>query len=191
MIKTAIVFTLILTSLSSAHAAEVTALPDWTLETSEGTPVNLQDAVDQRATILLFWATWCPFCKALMPHLQSIKMEYQDSVQILAINVFDDGDAAAIIADAGYDFVLLMSGDAVAKEYGISGTPGLLILGPDRVSRFDLRFLEKIDLSGRGAATTNRQKAALLAPYWAAQARMSLDDVLRNAYQKKAAAGPD
>ncbi len=27
-------------------------------------------------TIILFWATWCPYCKALMPHLQSIVDEF-------------------------------------------------------------------------------------------------------------------
>ncbi|MCP5091039.1 MAG: redoxin domain-containing protein, partial [Gammaproteobacteria bacterium] len=28
----------------------------------------------QQPVILLFWATWCPYCKALMPHLQSIRL---------------------------------------------------------------------------------------------------------------------
>ena len=185
MLKTTIICALMLTGLSNSSAAHATVLPDWTLKTSNGVPVNLQGAVDQRATILLFWATWCPFCKALMPHLQSIKLEYQDSVQILAIDVFDDGDAVAFMADAGYDFTLLLSGDAVAEEYGISGTPGLLIVGPDRISQFDLRLLPRIDLSGHHATTTNRQKAALLALYWAAEVRKSLDEVLRTSYRTK------
>src|SRR3546814_9228256 len=29
-----------------------------------------------RPTVVLFWATWCPYCKALMPHLQSMLDEY-------------------------------------------------------------------------------------------------------------------
>ncbi len=33
---------------------------------------SMQAGVD----IYLFWASWCPYCKALMPHLQSIQVEY-------------------------------------------------------------------------------------------------------------------
>jgi hypothetical protein len=53
MLKTTMICALILTSLSIVHAAGTTVLPDRTLETSEGTPVNLQDAVNQRATTLI------------------------------------------------------------------------------------------------------------------------------------------
>ena len=73
--------------LPAIGLAEQTA-PDWTLLTSDGLKVNLAEEAGKQTTILFFWATWCPYCKALMPHLQSIRLEYGDSVNILAINVF-------------------------------------------------------------------------------------------------------
>ena len=85
--------------------------PDWTLSTADHIAINLDAAVQQKATILLFRAAWCPCCEALMPHLQSIAHEYQDSVQILAINVFDDGAPVAFIDGAAYDFTLLLHGE--------------------------------------------------------------------------------
>ena len=50
--------------------------PDWTFETIDGTPLTLSEEVSEQTTILFFWASWCPYCKALMPHLQSIELEY-------------------------------------------------------------------------------------------------------------------
>lgn len=41
----------------------------------------------ERPTIILFWATWCPYCKALMPHLQSIMLEHPGKVDVLALNI--------------------------------------------------------------------------------------------------------
>jgi len=115
---------------------------DWTLTTPDGVEVNLQDEVEQQATVLFFWASWCPYCKALMPHLQSMRFEYGDQVKILAINIFEDSDPVAVIAKGGYDFTLLLEGDMEAGEYGITGTPGVIILDmcaltcePCRVSR--------------------------------------------------------
>jgi hypothetical protein len=49
-----------------------------------------------------------------MPHLQSIRLEYGDAVEILAINIMEDGDPVRYIADAGYDFTLLLSGVSCA-----------------------------------------------------------------------------
>ena len=112
---------------------------DWTLNTPEGLSVNLAHEVGQQATVLFFWASWCPYCKALMPHLQSMQFEYGDNIKLLAINIFEDGDPVAVIEEAGFDFTLLLDGDVEAGEYGITGTPGVIILDRKRSIHFDLR----------------------------------------------------
>ena len=147
--------------------------PDWTLVAADGQSVRLQHIVSGRTTILLFWATWCPYCKALMPHLQSMRLEYGDKIQVLAINFRDDGDPVAFMKDNGYDFTLLLDGENVADLYGIWATPGVLILDGDRAIRFDLRALPPIDLPQQRA--NHRIRAAHRAPYWASEIRKRLD----------------
>lgn len=159
--------------------------PDWTLSTPDGVDVHLDDVVSEQATVLFFWATWCPYCEALMPHLQSMRLEYGADVRILAISIFEDGDPVAVIEGAGYDFTLLLDGDIEAGDYGITGTPGVIILDKDRVIRFDLRSLPRLKLSGSGDATGIRRKAAFRAPYWAAEIRKSLDAVIADVYTPK------
>ena len=84
-----LVFFLILPGV--APAGDISVAPDWTLASAEGDSVRLSDEVQEQAVVLLFWATWCPYCKALMPHLQSLRLEHGDSIKILAIN-FKDKD---------------------------------------------------------------------------------------------------
>ncbi|MFC4324197.1 redoxin domain-containing protein [Litchfieldia salsa] len=61
--------------------------PDFELETLDGQLVKLSELKGKKI-ILNFWATWCPPCKAEMPHMQSF-YEDQDhgSVEILAVNL--------------------------------------------------------------------------------------------------------
>ncbi|MFD1707658.1 peroxiredoxin family protein [Siminovitchia sediminis] len=62
--------------------------PDFTLETLDGETVSLSDYKGKKV-ILNFWASWCPPCKAEMPHLQNYyetKAE-QENVEILAVNL--------------------------------------------------------------------------------------------------------
>jgi len=180
MSKALIISVLMLAGLPQARTAEPVVAPDWTLEMADGSSVNLDDAASQRVTILFFWATWCPYCKALMPHLQSLKLEYPDTVQVLAINIFEDGDPVAFIEDAGYEFTLLLSGDAVADRYGVTATPGVFILDSNRTLHFDLRSLPRIVSSDHGDSASNQRKAALRAPYWAAAIRKNVDELLQN-----------
>ncbi|AZU62068.1 peroxiredoxin family protein [Neobacillus mesonae] len=61
--------------------------PNFQLKTLEGKDVQLSDMKGKKL-ILNFWATWCPPCKAEMPHMQKF---YQDNkgknVEILAVNL--------------------------------------------------------------------------------------------------------
>ena len=153
--------------------------PDWTLTTPDGEAVRLSDAVEEQPVVLLFWATWCPYCKALMPHLQSIRFEYGDAVRVLAIHFRDDdGDPVAFVNEAGYDFTLLPDGGDVAELYEVWGTPGVLIIDGDMQIRFDLRDLPRNEPPELGASKSHRKKAAWRAPWWAAAVRKQLDDVL-------------
>ncbi len=62
--------------------------PDFELETLDGQSVKLSDYKGQKV-ILNFWASWCPPCKAEMPHMENYYKEKakQENVEILAVNL--------------------------------------------------------------------------------------------------------
>lgn len=152
--------------------------PPFHLTDAEDKPFRFPDQL-KGPTIVLFWATWCPYCKALMPHLQSIDLEYGDQIEILAIHFRDDkGDPVGFVRDAGYDFTLLTDGNDVAELNGIWSTPGVLIVDTNRVIRFDLYTVPRREFPESDEAVSHRKKAGYRAPYWAAEIRKSLDIVL-------------
>ncbi|WBL15677.1 peroxiredoxin family protein [Sutcliffiella sp. NC1] len=61
--------------------------PDFELETLEGEPLKLSDFRGEKV-ILNLWATWCPPCRAEMPHMQDYYEKHKnDGVIILAVNL--------------------------------------------------------------------------------------------------------
>ena len=167
---------IVLLSLISANAAaqEAPLAPDWTLQNINGDEIVLSEIVPGKTTVLLFWASWCPYCKALMPHLQSMKLEYGDDLQIVAINFRDKGDPVAYVEEQGFDFEQLLKGEAVAEQYGLWGTPGLLVIDENQKVLFDLRQIQTAPAPADKDAS-HRRKAAYRAPYWAAETRKAID----------------
>ncbi len=161
-------------ALASAEARAGSA-PDFATVAVDGSTIKLSEEVSEQTTVLFFWASWCPYCKALMPHLQSVRLEYGDDVRILAIHFRDDAEGAAYVAAMGYDFTVIPEGDNIAKRYGVHSTPGLVIPDADLEIRFDLRDLQRRELPAELA--THTQKAAFRAPFWAAEIRKAIDDV--------------
>lgn len=158
--------------LSSYEAA-----PSFELNTPDGQPVALPNPEDGGVDVYLFWATWCPYCTQLMPHLQSIKDEYGDDVNIYAINISDNGNPIEYIENNGYEFTLLLGGDSVAKQYEIEGTPGLVLVDGDGHHRFDMATLlapayKALDGLKHG------QRSKRIAPWWAAQIRNEIQIIL-------------
>jgi thiol-disulfide isomerase/thioredoxin len=101
----------------------------WQGHGADGKPVRFDPAQLRRPAILLFWATWCPYCKALMPHLQKVlDAAGKERLDVYAIDIKDDGDPVAELRERGQTFTLVRDGDAIADLYGIKGTPGLLLV---------------------------------------------------------------
>ncbi|MDS8854824.1 TlpA disulfide reductase family protein, partial [Streptococcus pneumoniae] len=70
--------------------------PDFTLTDQNGDTVKLSDYRGKKV-ILNFWATWCPPCRAEMPHMQEFHENNTDGdVVILAVNLTaqDNGEEA-------------------------------------------------------------------------------------------------
>ena len=96
---------------------------------ADGRAIRFDPERLQRPAILLFWATWCPYCKALMPHVQAVRdAAGAAQLDVYAIDIKDDGDPAAELRERGQTFTLVRDGDAIAERYGITGTPGLLLV---------------------------------------------------------------
>jgi len=106
--------------------------PDWTLTKTDGSDMSFYKEAGDKPVVLLFWATWCPYCRALMPELESLKQELDNQYRFYALNIFEDSDPVAHMRENNYSFTLLPEADPVAKAYGVKGTPGVIVVSGDK-----------------------------------------------------------
>jgi thiol-disulfide isomerase/thioredoxin len=161
--------------------------PPWTLPAPSGENFRYPDDL-QGPTIIFFWATWCPYCKALMPHIQSILDEYRGAEpsggkqpEVLAVVFRDDGDPARVLRQHGYEFTLFTEGDAVAEAWNVKGTPGLFLADSQGRIVFSRAAIAQAEYppmrEHQFKQLSNTQKAARVAPYWASRLRRALDEL--------------
>ncbi len=92
--------------------------PDFTMNTLDGKEVKLSDYKGKKV-VLNLWASWCPPCKAEMPHMQKYYEENKDkkNVEILAVNLTtmekDQSNIQSFVDDYGLTFPIPLdeSGD--------------------------------------------------------------------------------
>ncbi len=61
----------------------------------ELTTQSFDEAVSKGVTLVDFWAEWCGPCRMIAPLLDELAGEYQGRVQIVKVNVDNEGDLAA------------------------------------------------------------------------------------------------
>ena len=109
--------------------------PNWTLPTDDNEALEYYPDSEGKVSVILFWATWCPYCAKLMPHLQKVYDKYRDKgLRLYAVDVFEDDNTDPIqyYTEKGYTFNLLLYGDSVAELYGVEGTPGLFVVNKNK-----------------------------------------------------------
>jgi len=79
--------------------------PDFTLTSLDGKNITLSELRGKKV-VLNFWATWCPPCKAEMPHMQNYYEQHakKDNVEIIAVNL--TSEERDVTADAKVDSVM-------------------------------------------------------------------------------------
>jgi thiol-disulfide isomerase/thioredoxin len=134
-----------------------------------GKAVEFPAVAGGKPAIVVFWATWCGYCKAFMPYLKNIEADYAaQGVKVVAINAKErgQGDPKAYVAGLGFKPIAVAEGDAIAEAYGVQYIPGLLIV------------------DGKGTVAYRRPWTDLpagqtVAELWDGQVRTALDSLLR------------
>ena len=106
--------------------------PDWTLKTPSGDNVTLS-SLKGKVVVMDFWATWCPPCKAAMPHVQKLHEKFAGKdVKVFGLSTFEKGgDPAKYMADQKYTYGLIVKADTAATAYKVQGIPTFYIIGKD------------------------------------------------------------
>ena len=94
--------------------------PNFELPTLDGKKVKLSDMKGKKV-ILNLWATWCPPCKAEMPHMQEFYQSQKGkNVEILAVNLTTaEKDASTIkpfVQEYGLSFPVLLDNDGLIGD---------------------------------------------------------------------------
>jgi peroxiredoxin len=116
----------------SAKPMEGFSAPKFTLPDLNGNEVVLtQVTAKNKVTVINFWATWCPPCRAEIPDLKNLYQKYsQKGLTILAINMQEQPQTVKTFARGnGMTFpVLTDTSGKVGDLYQIVSLPNTFIV---------------------------------------------------------------
>jgi thiol-disulfide isomerase/thioredoxin len=110
-----------------------------------------------KVTIVNFWATWCPPCRAEIPDLIALQDKYRDHLQIVGVSEDDDPPEVVrrFVEQNGMNYPVVMTTPEVQKAFpGVTALPTSFIV--DREGRVVQKHVGILD-----ARTTEAEARAL------------------------------
>jgi len=110
--------------------------PSFELQALDGKVYSLAQLRSESYVLLVFWSTQCPFCRELLPKLNTL--EKQPGVAALRVAAIDVGfeDPTHVqdyVKRYKLDY-LILNDDAqkadITKAYGVVGTPTIFLISP-------------------------------------------------------------
>lgn len=129
-------------------------LPKLSLAKLDGSDVQLEAATDKKATVLIFWATWCAASVEDLPAVHKFVADYKDrGVAFYAVNVGEQpGEVRRFTAKHPLvSAVLLDPRGSASAALRINELPAVAIVAPDNTVRAILHGSSK-QLQGELAA---------------------------------------
>ena len=106
--------------LQTACAVKAGPAPNWDLKDLNGKSVKLSD-FKGKVVILDFWATWCPPCRAEIPHFVELQNQYKDKGLVIVGVSLDEGGPAVVssfVKEQKINYPIVMGNEDVSTAYG-------------------------------------------------------------------------
>lgn len=137
-----IMICMLLVGQGSVRAAEVgEPSPEFQFQTINGQQVSFSELKGEKPIFLVFWATWCRTCKDEIPVLNELYKKFSVmGMEFLAVGVgINDSEARvkrfAMKNNLSYP-VAFDAGGKITKEFGIFGTPTVLVIDREGIIRY-------------------------------------------------------
>ncbi|GAB4237968.1 MAG: hypothetical protein OHK0028_15350 [Deltaproteobacteria bacterium] len=104
---------------------------DFTLPDLEGRPVELRAFLGKAPVLLVFWATWCPECKAAIPEINALSTGPPGgTLQVFGVDFRESREKVAqAVKSRGIRYpVLLDERGQAARAYGVVGIPTYVLI---------------------------------------------------------------
>jgi thiol-disulfide isomerase/thioredoxin len=112
--------------------------PGFTTETIDGESVSLGDDQGAEATMLVFFATWCPQCQNEAPMISNLEDQYGGDLRVIMVSIAGENAPEEDTPEAVRRFVdeYGIEGPAafdpsLEEPYNVTGTPTNYILDAD------------------------------------------------------------
>jgi len=129
--------------------------PDFALTDLDGKEHKLSDYKGKKV-LLVFWATWCPPCRAEVPALIELRKTVgEDKLAMLAISNEKPDLVKSFVAQANLNYTVLLDQGTLPGPYNtINAIPSSFFIDPEG----------KIKLATSGLVSLSEIKAILLVP---------------------------
>ena len=117
------------------------AAADFQLTDLDGNPLQLS-AFRGKVVLLDFWATWCPPCRAEIPHFKKLYTAQKgNGLQVIGLSMGEDPKTVrSFISQNGVNYPIAISTSPVEAAYGgIRGIPTTFLI--DKEGRIAQKFV--------------------------------------------------
>ena len=109
--------------------------PDFTLNSLDGKPFSLRDALARGPVVLVFFKVSCPTCQYALPFYERLFQAYKDRhVTMVGVSQNNAEDTAAFAKEFGVKFPLLLDDTTtypVSNAYGLTNVPTVFWIARD------------------------------------------------------------
>jgi peroxiredoxin len=130
----------------AAKTAIAEKAPDFVLKDLNGRKYRLSDFKGKQPVLIIFGTTWCPSCRAEIPHFKSLHATYaKRGLEIVNIDIQESQEKVAkFTARNGLPYRVLLDEDgAVSGIYDIRGVPSMVLI--DQTGNILCRQCPKIE----------------------------------------------
>ncbi len=132
---------LILLPLTLQAADVGDEMPSFSITTLAGKVVKSSNLIGKKPVFFVFWATWCPNCKAEIPHINEMAKEFTPlGMEFIGVNVgVNDSEKKVERFAKKYQIqypLYFDKGSQLTRKFKVSGTPTVIIVDKGGIIRY-------------------------------------------------------